>query len=218
MASPVSPTEGIREPSQQRGKDALDKLLTAGAELLAERGYEGFTLTEVSRRAGVSNGAMYWRIENKDALLHAIHDHFQAQVVAHNESLRDPSRWAGRPLAEVVDGAVREVAGVFSYDPQLMRALSLRAGADPAILERAATSIHTGSQAFCALLEPRLEAAGHEDPHMIADVIFTAISGAMASRITWPEFHDGPDLSWDRFVDSLCQMAVAQVEAGLPKG
>ena len=217
MPSHVSPTEGIRKPSQKRGQDTLDRILTAGAELLSERGYEGFTLTEVGRRAGVSNGGIYWRIENKDALLHAIHDRFQQQAIAHSDALRDQSHWEGRPLSEVVDGAVREIADVFSFDPPLMRALSLRAGGDPTILENAASSIHYGSRAFCSLLEPRLRAAGHADPLGTADVVFTAISGAMAARITWPEFHDGPDLSWDRFVDSLCQMAVAQVKAGLPQ-
>src|SRR3954447_6228906 len=93
VTPPASPTEGIRAPRQRRGQDTLDKLLTAGAELLAERGYEGFTLIEVGRRAGVSNGGIYWRIENKDALLHAIHDRFQEQVVENGDMFQNPSRW-----------------------------------------------------------------------------------------------------------------------------
>lgn len=208
--------EKIRAPRQKRGQDALESLLKAGSELLAEFGYDGFTMTELSRRSGVSNGAMYWRVENKDALLHAIHDRFIDETAAYTDVLANAAPWDGLPIADVVRNAVVEVGKVFSHNVPLMRALSLRAGTDPMIRATAAAALHRANAAFCSLLEPRLRAAGHLDPHNTPDMIFTAVTGAMAARVTWPEFHAAP-LDWDRFVDSLCQMAVAQVEAGLPK-
>jgi AcrR family transcriptional regulator len=40
-------------------------------DLLGEKGYAGFALTEVSRRSGVSVGSIYTRVDSKDDLLRA---------------------------------------------------------------------------------------------------------------------------------------------------
>lgn len=44
-------------------------LLTAGHELVAERGIDGFTLREVARRAGVSHNAPYHHFADKSTLI-----------------------------------------------------------------------------------------------------------------------------------------------------
>ena len=207
---------GIRVPAQQRGQDSLDRLLAAGTELLALRGYDGLTLAEVAERAGVSYGAMQYRITTKDALIGAIHEEFWHYAESHAVGLLEASRWDGMSLREVVIGAVRDISTVYTHNPPLLRALSLRAGTDAAIRERVALSTHRGSRALTALLEPRLTAAGHNDPHETPKKIFTAATGAFASRTTWPEFHDGP-LEWDDYVDTVCEMALGAIDAGLPK-
>jgi AcrR family transcriptional regulator len=52
--------------------DLRNALEQAALELVAERGVEGFTLAEASRRAGVSAAAPFRHFENKDALLAAL--------------------------------------------------------------------------------------------------------------------------------------------------
>ena len=50
---------GIDPVIVENGKaDPTERVLEAGTGLLAEKGYEGFTLAEVSRRAGVSIGSL----------------------------------------------------------------------------------------------------------------------------------------------------------------
>src|SRR3954447_4925785 len=64
---------GVRPPQQRRSRESLERVLTAGERVLADNGYEGFTIGEVSRRAKVSVGSVYGRFDNKEALIHAIH-------------------------------------------------------------------------------------------------------------------------------------------------
>jgi AcrR family transcriptional regulator len=47
-------------------------LMDAALELVAEKGEQGFTLTEAARRAGVSPAAPYRHFEDKEALLVAV--------------------------------------------------------------------------------------------------------------------------------------------------
>jgi AcrR family transcriptional regulator len=50
-----------------------DRLVTAAAEVFAERGYEGARVQEIVRRAGLSTGAIYTNFRNKaDLLLAAV--------------------------------------------------------------------------------------------------------------------------------------------------
>jgi AcrR family transcriptional regulator len=46
-----------------------DRLVTAAAEVFAERGYEGTRVQEIVRRAGLSTGAIYTNFRNKAELL-----------------------------------------------------------------------------------------------------------------------------------------------------
>jgi len=204
----------IRVPSQKRGQVALDTLLDVGEELLAKDGFEGFTMSELSRRTGVSNGAMYWRFENKEALVYAVLERYNGRWETHLDRLRDTSRWEGRPLDEVVAGAAREIAAVFLIDAPLMRALCLAAGHVPGISDAAAQNIAQTQDVFCAMLEPHLVSAGHPAPHQAAADVFEVIQAAMGGRITWPEyFVAGAEL--DRFADRICAMAATAVEADI---
>ncbi len=51
--------------------DLREALLAAALEMVAERGAEGFSMREASRRAGVSSGAPYRHFSDNDALLRA---------------------------------------------------------------------------------------------------------------------------------------------------
>ncbi|MBW2287561.1 MAG: TetR/AcrR family transcriptional regulator [Deltaproteobacteria bacterium] len=71
------------EPSQQprpfRRRDPLstrEAILCAARELVAERGPEGMTISEVAHRAGVNRGTAYQHFRNRGELATAVHDWF----------------------------------------------------------------------------------------------------------------------------------------------
>ena len=49
--------------------DTDDRLVTAAAQVFAERGYDGAGVQEIARRAGLTTGAIYSRYPGKAALL-----------------------------------------------------------------------------------------------------------------------------------------------------
>lgn len=78
------PTEGRaphRRPDQTR-----ESLLSAGTELFAELGFDGATLEEIARRAGVNKALINYHFKGKEGLYHSILlDHFEGtsrQVLA----------------------------------------------------------------------------------------------------------------------------------------
>ena len=60
---------GVKRPSGQHHGDLRRALEAAAMEVVAEKGLAGFTLAEVSRRAGVSVAAPYKHFADRDALL-----------------------------------------------------------------------------------------------------------------------------------------------------
>ncbi|NVN00180.1 TetR/AcrR family transcriptional regulator [Arthrobacter sp. SDTb3-6] len=64
ISSPV-----IKPPSIEDG--AGDPLLATTRSLVAERGYEGATLSRICARSGVQRSSIYWRYKGKDELIHA---------------------------------------------------------------------------------------------------------------------------------------------------
>lgn len=58
-----------RVPSQRRSRARVDRILEAARGLLEERGYDGLSLREVARRAGVPVGTLYQFFPNAPALV-----------------------------------------------------------------------------------------------------------------------------------------------------
>jgi AcrR family transcriptional regulator len=64
---------GTAAPSTTPDPSVRERLVTAAAEVFAERGYEGARVQEIVRRAGLSTGAIYTNFRNKaDLLLAAV--------------------------------------------------------------------------------------------------------------------------------------------------
>ncbi|GAA4759762.1 TetR-like C-terminal domain-containing protein [Streptomyces sanyensis] len=76
MASKARPDTGAgaKNPDSYHHGALREALLTGARELLDERGEEGFSLSALARRLGVSTAAPYRHFADRDALLHAVGD------------------------------------------------------------------------------------------------------------------------------------------------
>jgi AcrR family transcriptional regulator len=75
MSSPRSAPARDRpalEPQRRPGKLRVAALMRAGAEVIAERGFEAATMAEIATRAGAPIGSLYRFFPNKDALADAL--------------------------------------------------------------------------------------------------------------------------------------------------
>jgi AcrR family transcriptional regulator len=61
-----------REPTQDRSKQRLERIVEAATLVFAESGYEGATTEAIAERAGVPIGSVYQFFPNKKALFEAV--------------------------------------------------------------------------------------------------------------------------------------------------
>jgi len=91
-----------------------DRILTAAAEIASECGYEGTTISRVTKRSGLPASSVYWFFRDKDHLMAEVVRHsFEQWINAQPRWERDPRD--ERPLAEglraILSRSVRSLRG-----------------------------------------------------------------------------------------------------------
>jgi len=81
-----------RAPKRQRGKQRVAELLTAGAAVFAEKGYEAATMTEIAARAGAPIGSLYQFFPSKEALADTLVRNYVALLAADMDALEARAR------------------------------------------------------------------------------------------------------------------------------
>jgi AcrR family transcriptional regulator len=69
-------------PRQQRSREMIDRILTAAAQVLAEKGYAGLSTNRVAEVAGVSIGSLYRYFADKNELIEQLRARSSADVLA----------------------------------------------------------------------------------------------------------------------------------------
>jgi AcrR family transcriptional regulator len=86
MQTDLRRTDGVEAPATDRGEATRRQILEVAARAFADRGYDGTSLNDVIRDAGVTKGGFYFHFPSKE--------HLALEV------LRDKrERWAGRVMA-----------------------------------------------------------------------------------------------------------------------
>jgi AcrR family transcriptional regulator len=92
----VKPRKRGRPPGRTaQGAAARDHLYATAIQLIAARGYEGTTLRDVAREAGVSVGLLYRYFPSKQAVVIALYDELSA-AYARQAAEMPPGRWRDR--------------------------------------------------------------------------------------------------------------------------
>lgn len=193
----------VSPPLQERSRASFERVLEAGTNVLEDRGYEGFTLSEVSRRSGVSIGSIYARVKSKDDLFLVIQDRFmsgaQPELVFGN-----PGRWARLSAEELVREVVGELGSSFRRNVPLLRVFMHRAIVDDAVAARSSQAISEYADLVEALLLTRRDRIHHPEPELAVDVAFRMAWGTMARQVMyWPTFESRREVAWETLVDEL---------------
>jgi AcrR family transcriptional regulator len=97
-----------------RPADRVDRLLESAVEVLREGGYEGLTVRNVARRAGVAPATAYNYFGSKD--------HLVAEVFWRRLQALPATVDASEPVRERAERAIREVAMIVADEPELSAA------------------------------------------------------------------------------------------------
>jgi AcrR family transcriptional regulator len=111
-----------KAPTQARSHDTVDAILDACARLLIEGGYEAATTNRVARLAGVSVGSLYQYFPNKDAIISALNERHEMEMLAHLGKM--VADLADAPLEDAIRTYVEAILAIHAADPKLHRALT----------------------------------------------------------------------------------------------
>lgn len=181
-------------------------MLQAGFALLQERGFDGFTLQEVSGRANVSIGSIYARVPSRESLIKAVYE----RAMLWTEEQAEPLEQAGhRPgtTREQIEAIVVEMGTQVLAHGDVLRVFMRQAPLEPWIMERAAEKSQSTCAVFTqAILEHRDEIR-HEDPELAVDTAWRTVYNTTARRITHgSSFESRRPLSDVQLVDELARM------------
>ncbi len=165
-------TNPRKHASQERSRATVDALLEATARILVHEGFDKASTNRIAEKAGVSVGSLYQYFPTKEALVAAVIDRHDADLM----------RVARAALAEVaslpLEQAVRRVVAVaidaHRLDPKLHRALSEQI---PRVgrLEKVATFNREYHSLFRAYLEDHKNELRVTDLDLAAYVCVTSI-------------------------------------------
>jgi AcrR family transcriptional regulator len=114
-------TEPRKLASQARAQATVDALVKATAHILVKSGYERATTNKIAQAAGVSIGSLYQYFPSKEALVAAVIDRHQHEMM---QLVRGAlTRVGSRPVRTAVREIVKVMIDAHRLDPKLHRVL-----------------------------------------------------------------------------------------------
>jgi AcrR family transcriptional regulator len=169
VSQTLNKVEWVKPVHQARSQETLERLLDAAEEVIAERGFNNATVSEIVRRGKSSVGAMYARFNDKDSLLACLHERFCEQAFATSQVALDESRWEGSSIAEIFSAAMPFLVHIYHLKRGLIRAFIVRGSGDHQFAERAGRLSRAISEQLINLLLARREQIRHPDPVLAVD-------------------------------------------------
>jgi AcrR family transcriptional regulator len=181
MSSPVSvhrvdgPGEATRRRLSERQAATVQRLADALVGELAEVGYDGLTVRNVARRAGVAPATAYTYFTSK---AHLVSEVFWRCLLALPDTPADPSL----PATHRVAAAVRDIARLVADQPKLAAACSpALLGSDPdvrVLRDRIGAEIHR-RLAVALAGDPAGDAPPHDVDDDVVDALDYMVAGAL---------------------------------------
>jgi AcrR family transcriptional regulator len=161
-------TEPRKQPRQGRAKVTVDAILEATERVLAQRGLEATTTTEVAEIAGVSVGTLYQYFPNKQSLVAAVIEaRIDRDLAVIDEAL---ARVRPLPLREGLQELARTQAMLYGSEPALYREM-VAAMAEVERARRVERLIEHTIASIAELLSARRDEHDHPDPQLAAWVL-----------------------------------------------
>ncbi|MEO3787994.1 helix-turn-helix domain-containing protein [Actinocorallia sp. B10E7] len=105
---------------QQHGEISRQRILDATVEIAAERGYEGTSISLVSKRSGLPASSIYWHFKDKDHLLAAVMERsYQLWQARLSQAWEAPEPGADR--AEALSAMSRAISTSLLEQPEFLR-------------------------------------------------------------------------------------------------
>ena len=207
----------IRPPLQERSRRAWERVLEAGARLIEEEGYEGFTIAAVCERAGVSVATIYARASSKDALFLAVYEHVLADITGEELVLEDSARWDALPTPALIREAVSTVADRFLLHSRFLGSVILLSGTHTELRRRGAIYSQALGDRFSSVVLRRATEIARDNPAEAVDACFRMVFSTLAIHVSYGAgFESGREMSDAALVRELRELAASYLLAPVP--
>lgn len=189
-------------------------MVAVARDLLIEGGAESVTVAEVSRRAGVSVGALYGRFGDKAGLMRVVHEMIAGGVRDRQIENLDALRERDLSEDDVVRAAVRAFLTPFQEEQAAMREIAFYSRMDAEVASRGRQISVSATAALADVLRERGGAVG--DVGRVASSVAQMVFGAAMSTVAFgtilgdpanPGQTGAPD--WENVTSTLAEMCLA---------
>ena len=155
-------------PGSRRRRDPIrEKLITAAAEVFAEKGYEGAGVAEIARRAGYTTGAIYGRFTGKaELLLAAIEAHQDNEL----DRLFNEHQFEGKVTDILTTVGSHLVTDELGPNSALLLEAFMAARRDPEVARRVRESLDLRGDKLAELVT-EAQATGAIDPSLDKEAV-----------------------------------------------
>ncbi len=153
----------VPAPAQDRSRQALERLLSAGEELLATNKFEEAGVTEIAKLAGSSVGTFYRLLNDKDTLSLLLLQRFM-QKMADSASMLGQAGKQCETIKESVLLIVDTYLDVYTGRRGVLRAVILRASRSSSFRDRVHQLNTHISESACECLSPFMDQVLHSHP------------------------------------------------------
>jgi AcrR family transcriptional regulator len=205
----------VRPPLQRRSRETWARVLDAGVAVLADCGYEGFTIAAVCERARVAPTVLYARTSSKDALFLAVYEHGIARLRADEDVFADDAHWAGMMPAELVRAAVTAMVSIPLRHERYLRAVVLVSAVHAEVRRRGSHNSQALGERFAAVVLRARDEIRHRDPEAAVRSCFGTVFAASMIRVAYgPGFATPVPVDDDEFIADLGETAVRYLLGG----
>ncbi len=197
----------VRAPKQERSRETLNRIVEAALVLIDERGVDGASVHDITRRAGASVGSFYARFRGKEELLRYLEVRLWGDATERWRAHFEDHEWGALDLAALVAALVRLLIDVHRGGARQRRILEARHG--PGSGSEAAQAFERMLDADMRTLLLRHEAKiAHPDPPVAVALGIAAVRGVLrlrdADALHSPSLEELDDEEWAEALTALC--------------
>lgn len=171
-----------RIPSQQRGRERVERILAVATELIAKNGSDALRMGEIVEKAGVSFGSLYQYFPDKTAIIRVLAERFNEQ----GRQCVEDELLAIKSTDDLQAGLGRIVDGYYAMflDEPVMRDIWHATQADKLLQQVDAEDMEWHSQAFLAVLRRLWPERDHMELARIARLTMQLVAAAVRYAIS----------------------------------
>jgi AcrR family transcriptional regulator len=186
---------------RRRGRPGydLEAVLRVAVEVFNERGYDGASMEDLSKRLGIAKSGIYHHVSGKEELLRLALD----RALDGLWEAADLARALDAPAIERLERLVRDAVGVLAARlPYVTLLLRVRGNTD---VERAALARRRAFDALVASLVEEAERDGDIRPDIDPKLAARLLFGTVNSIVEW--YRPASSTSPSALADAVCTIA-----------